>query len=105
MRATVRITVVLALASAGLGLGCGGDGGGGGDNQDTDTNDPDAGVECDGQPGSCLDVGEDAETQYVGCCLGDVVYWCDDGEFLSTDCSEDGSACEFNSQLEAMWCM
>lgn len=97
-----RITLVAVIAL--IGAGCGGDDDSG-DPVDAGADDSDAGVDCEDQPAECLEIGEDAETQFVGCCFENSVYWCESGEFLSTDCSEDGSTCAFNSQLEAMWCM
>jgi len=102
VRATRLGTVFVAVAML-LFNGCKDESSDG--SSDSGPDEGDAGAECQELPEACEDVGEDIETQYFGCCFENSVYWCDDGQFYSTDCTEGGSTCAYNSQLEAMWCM
>jgi hypothetical protein len=97
------LPVVLIAAFGILATGCSDEGSGGA--VDSGPDDADAGVDCVELPADCLDIGEDAETQYFGCCFENSVFWCDNGEFLQSDCTDVGSTCGYYSQLEAMWCL
>ena len=101
MRRSIGIVLVAAVSLCLA--GCSDEKSGGA--SDSGIDDADAGVECDELPADCLDLGEDAETQYFGCCFENTVFWCDDGEFHSSDCTDVGSTCGYYSQLEAMWCV
>ena len=104
MRRSARIAAVLALALICGYAGCESSDGSA-TSGDAGPDMADAGADCDELPSACQHIGDDPETQYFGCCFQNVVYWCDEGEFLLTDCTEGGNTCAYNSQLEAMWCM
>ena len=65
-------------------------------------------VPCNGVPTDCAGVGPDEDAQYYGCCLGDLVYWCDDQsgtwELSWHDCSEEQQTCKYAADFDSMYC-
>jgi hypothetical protein len=74
---------------------------------DTDTDsDTDADIQCDGTPKTCEGIGPDDDTQYYGCCDGEVVYWCEPGsdKLLYRDCSAYEKSCMYVEKWTSMYC-
>jgi hypothetical protein len=65
-------------------------------------------VQCNGTPTTCAAIGADQNSQYYGCCAGNVVYWCDDqtGTWAlhSIDCASEGQTCGYEPSVESMYC-
>jgi hypothetical protein len=64
----------------------------------------DAGVECESQPSSCEDLG-DEQAQHFGCCFEGSVYWCESGTLESIDCAAGGYLCGYSETGDFMDCI
>jgi len=57
---------------------------------------------CDGVPTSCEELGLDTDEQEAGCCLEDLVYFCDGGDLEQESCS---GYCGYDAANEKMLCL